>query len=148
MHLLAVDDDPITRSTLEVILTTDGHTVTVAENGEVALSKLKEEQVDLVITDVYMPEMDGLRLRDIVRELQGTSRTPFLFVSGCDDQQFIVTDPGCEGFFKKGRPLTEMLSWITYLTSPLDKRSSTRPDIQDDRPAYGETFQSIFIPQE
>lgn len=131
MHLLVVDDDSITRMTLRTALTSDGHTVSLAVDGEDALSKVSESPVDMVITDVRMPRLTGIGLRNAVRSLPDKAHLPFLFISGYDDDQALgaVSDPVKEGFFKKGRPLIELLAWIKYLTTPVEERSSYPPNV-------------------
>jgi CheY-like chemotaxis protein len=60
--ILCVDDEPEILKFLEAVLVPRGYEVIRAENGEEALEKLKEERVDLVISDVRMPQLDGIAL--------------------------------------------------------------------------------------
>ncbi len=60
--ILVVDDDPDMRETLQMMLESGGYTVITAEDGEKCLSKLKEEQPDLLILDLLMPRMDGFEV--------------------------------------------------------------------------------------
>ncbi len=60
--ILVVDDEESTRTGLSKILDKSGYRVLTAKNGVDALEKLKEEPCRLVITDMKMPEMDGIRL--------------------------------------------------------------------------------------
>ena len=136
MHILVVDDDSVTRMTFRTVLTSDGHTVTVASDGEAALAKVLELPVDMVITDVRMPRLNGIQLRNAVRSLPDKAHLPFLFISGYDDDRTLgaVSDPVKEGFFKKGRQLVELLAWIKYLTTPVEKRSSYPPNVDCSSP--------------
>ena len=59
-RILVVDDDESIRSTLRKILTAAGHEVIPAENGHEATRLWREAGADLVILDIFMPEMDGL----------------------------------------------------------------------------------------
>jgi len=59
-RILVVDDDPMIRTTIRRML--GGHEVTEAENGDSALAALAAQPVDLVITDLMMPERAGLNL--------------------------------------------------------------------------------------
>ncbi len=59
-HVLIVDDERSMREFLEIFMTKKGHEVTVAENGKVAIETLKEEEFDLIFTDLRMPEVDGI----------------------------------------------------------------------------------------
>ncbi|NVM21465.1 MAG: response regulator [Desulfobacterales bacterium] len=60
--ILVVDDDPDMREALQMILESADHTVVTAEDGEQCLAKLKEEEPDLLILDLLMPNMDGFEV--------------------------------------------------------------------------------------
>ncbi len=61
-HILVVDDDEIFRNYLSAILQLAGHTVMEADNGQTGLQKISNSTVDLIITDIFMPKMDGIDL--------------------------------------------------------------------------------------
>jgi two-component system, NtrC family, response regulator AtoC len=61
-QILVVDDEPNLRRVLSAQLARDGYDVHTAEDGERALSLLQENHIDLVITDLRMPKMDGMEL--------------------------------------------------------------------------------------
>ncbi|MFV1958425.1 MAG: sigma-54-dependent transcriptional regulator, partial [Planctomycetota bacterium] len=60
LRILVVDDDRNSRESLGRALTRDGHEILVAENGKIALEMARENEVDLVLTDLKMPGLDGL----------------------------------------------------------------------------------------
>jgi DNA-binding NtrC family response regulator len=60
--ILVVDDDPSTCDALEVLLRREGYTVLTAASGDEALTYLQRQEVDLLLSDVKMPHMDGLTL--------------------------------------------------------------------------------------
>lgn len=64
--ILIIDDEPSIRRLMRTILEGDGHSVLEASNGRHGLDVYRERPVDLVITDIVMPEMDGL---DLILEL-------------------------------------------------------------------------------
>ncbi|MCX7087759.1 MAG: sigma-54 dependent transcriptional regulator [Methylococcales bacterium] len=66
--ILVVDDEPKMRRLLEIMLTQMGHEVQQAEDGQAALTYLKTHSADLVITDLRMPNLDGLGLLRQLRE--------------------------------------------------------------------------------
>jgi len=66
--ILAVDDDGLVRRSLELLLTDAGYEALVAGSGEEALGILKAKHVDLLITDIRMPGMDGLQVIQAVRD--------------------------------------------------------------------------------
>ncbi len=129
MTILVVDDEPEYRLIMRSVLMAEGYDVLLAEHGEEALEKLKEAKVDLVISDIYMPVMDGIRFHRTVRTTPEIETLPFLFVSAYDDQHTLdaVKDPRLEGFLRKARPVEELLEWIVYLTTPEEKRPKSPP---------------------
>jgi len=77
--VLVVDDDPVVGQSFNRVLTGKGYAVITAANGEEALAKLKDEQYDLVYTDLRMPGMDGL---EVCRRLRAQgSATPVLVLT-------------------------------------------------------------------
>ncbi len=79
-NVLVVDDDDSLLSLLIDTLSAIGYTATGAGSGRRALEILADERFDLMITDIRMPEMDGLRLRDRVKRLY--PEMPVVFVTG------------------------------------------------------------------
>src|SRR5215211_2323467 len=70
-RLLVVDDNKVNRLLMGRNLEMQGHSIALAENGRVALEKLRGEPFDLVLLDMEMPEMDGFQvLEQMVRDLQ------------------------------------------------------------------------------
>ncbi len=63
-----VDDEAMMRNLLTKILTRDGYQVCVAENGEVAVQVLEDNEIDLIISDLKMPRMNGFELLKIVKQ--------------------------------------------------------------------------------
>ena len=78
-HILVVDDDRNTRRLLRAVLEEARYEVSEAENGEQALERMDEQQIDLVILDVMMPVMDGYEFVRTLRE--AGSELPVLMVS-------------------------------------------------------------------
>ena len=76
--ILIVDDEPVTQLMLKLMLQRDNHTVLIASDGEDAISQLKNESVDLVITDVNMPNMDGMTLLQNLRQNERFQNLPIL----------------------------------------------------------------------
>lgn len=73
--ILLLDDEPEIRSTLRDRLILEGYDVQTAPDGRLGLKLYYERPVDLVITDVLMPEMDGL---EVIRVLCGTPSPPLI----------------------------------------------------------------------
>jgi len=68
-HILIVDDELVIRSLLSEMLSEEGFTVATAEDGAQGLELMNDGQVDLVISDVHMPVMDGGKLVAELRKL-------------------------------------------------------------------------------
>jgi CheY-like chemotaxis protein len=82
-HILIVDDDPPIRALISSALDLEGHSVSEADNGKEAVQKMLAEQFDLVITDIVMPERDGLEtVMNIRRQRSGI---PIIVISGMPD---------------------------------------------------------------
>lgn len=129
MTVLIVDDEPEYRLLLRQILMTEGYDVMTSENGEEALRKLSVVCPDIIVCDVHMPIMDGIKLHRSVRQMPQFQKLPFLFVSGYSDQYAAdaVQDPRFDGFLQKGRKLQEVLDRVKYLTTPEAKRGKWLP---------------------
>ncbi len=69
-HLLIADDEPNIRRVLQAVFTKEGYTVHVAENGRKATEIAKTEPIDVLITDLIMPDMNGIDLVKKVHEMR------------------------------------------------------------------------------
>lgn len=79
--VLVVDDSLTTRTLEKSILEAHGYIVRIATDGVEALDRLREEMVDLVITDVQMPRMDGFELLDEIKKDPRLARLPVIVVT-------------------------------------------------------------------
>ncbi|MFA6823240.1 MAG: response regulator [Geobacter sp.] len=79
-RILLIDDDPQVRSVLEGFLHHDGHQVICAANGREATRLLEQQRVDLVLTDIVMPEQDGFEV--IINLTAQVDRPPIIAISG------------------------------------------------------------------
>jgi CheY-like chemotaxis protein len=129
MTVLVVDDEPSYRTLVRELLMSEGYDVLTAENGEEALRKLSIICPDIVVSDVYMPIMDGVKFHRALRGMPRYASLPFLFVSGFSEEYVVgsMHDPRFDGFLKKGSSPKRLIEWITYLTTPEDKRGKWLP---------------------
>jgi PAS domain S-box-containing protein len=81
--VLAVDDDAAVLALIGRMLRSYGFEVTTAKNGREAIVELETRTFDLVVTDVAMPELDGMAVARAAEE----ERIPVLFVSGCTPEE-------------------------------------------------------------
>jgi DNA-binding response OmpR family regulator len=80
-RILVVDDSKVIRDSLRVIFEAEGYYVDSAENGSVALEKAKVNKYNGIITDVFMPVMDGYEFIKLVRELDGYKSVPIIVIT-------------------------------------------------------------------
>jgi len=78
--ILVVDDDVQVLAVMSEMLRLEGHEVVVAENGRLAVERLRTGGFDLVITDLIMPEKEGLETIADIRKLAG--EVPIIAISG------------------------------------------------------------------
>jgi len=79
-HILVIEDDLEFRQPLVKMLTNDGHTVSIAGDGIAALSMLKNMRPALIITDILMPNMDGIET--IMELTRLDNAVPIIAMSG------------------------------------------------------------------
>jgi len=79
-RILVVDDEEMDRVLMGYILREAGHETLLASDGESALRIWRSESIDLVVTDIVMPEMDGLNLLEAIR--MEDPGLPIIAVSG------------------------------------------------------------------
>ena len=78
--ILVIDDQRSIRTTLSDILQYEGHTVELAENGSEGLQKFQNEAFDIVLTDIKMPDVDGMEV--LTRIMETRSDVPVVMISG------------------------------------------------------------------
>jgi CheY-like chemotaxis protein len=81
LKVLVVDDESNMRLLIRMILESAGYEVVEAAHGAAALERMKESQVDLVVTDLMMPVMTGRELVERLRADPGTASIPIVVVS-------------------------------------------------------------------
>jgi two-component system, chemotaxis family, CheB/CheR fusion protein len=129
MNILLVDDDPIYLSLLGEILTLYGHSVNRASDGEAAIALLKREHIDLIISDVSMPKMNGVHLHTSVRDDRRTRRIPFVWNSGYQELRDLLplSDPSLDFKFDKATQLADLLYMIGHLAAARNLAARNEP---------------------
>jgi CheY-like chemotaxis protein len=125
--VLVVDDDRDARELLAIVLASAGFRVRTATDGKAGLESAAAEPVDLIITDVAMPRMDGIQM---VQQLRGRSETrhiPIIVVTG----QAVADIPakahaaGCTAILSKPCFPDYLISVVTEYISGIDHRRSS-----------------------
>ena len=85
--VLVVDDEPMARTLLRLMLVRSGYEVIEAVDGQDALQKLETSTPDLIILDVMMPGIDGFMVCSTIRENSLLSHLPVIMLSAKSDLQ-------------------------------------------------------------
>ena len=103
-QVLVVDDSVTSRTLEKNILSTAGYDVLAAVNGLEALDLIAENEVDLAVVDIEMPEMDGLELTRRVRGTEGISDLPVILVTslGSEEDKRRGAEAGADAYIVKG----------------------------------------------
>ncbi len=124
MRILVVDDNKGYLNVMGDLLGDYGYEVFLAEDGKQARELLEDQKVDLIISDVFMPTLDGSRFHSYVREFTDASDVPFIFVSGFDDEHTkkVVLDSKIDFFVSKTAPVETIVSLIEQIKAELQPK--------------------------
>lgn len=101
--ILAVDDQKMMRELVRTVLEGEGHTVVLAEDGVQALSVARKQVVDLVLSDINMPNMDGITLVNQLRAMDTYATVPILMLTteSADVKKAQAKQFGANGWLQK-----------------------------------------------
>ena len=120
MKILIAEDDENSRQLLDTVLSSEGYEVISFENGLKAFSHLQTETVDLIVSDILMPEMDGYGLCRAVKQNQHLQNVPFIFYTATytsqQDERFALS-LGASKFLIKPMAMTDLLKVISSVLS-------------------------------
>lgn len=128
--ILVVDDDPAVGRVLAALLAQDGHRATLASSAEMALTTLEKLSVDLVISDVRMPGMDGLQLLKTLRARQPELPVVLLTAHGTVPMAVEAMREGAADFLQKPFNRDEVLFVVKKVlasTQPAREAPPQRP---------------------
>jgi len=110
-RVLVVDDEPQITRVLRTVLTSQGYQVRTAGEGESALSSFNEWRPELVITDLYMPHMDGIEL---CRRIRAISNVPIIVLSvkGEERAKVEALDSGADDYVTKPFGTDELMARV------------------------------------
>ncbi|HET9423885.1 MAG TPA: response regulator [Gemmatimonadaceae bacterium] len=126
LKVLVVDDDTAVRSVIARMIRLDGHSVIEASNGVGGLRALDEQPVDLVVTDVVMPDMEGL---EFLRRMRKRPQAPrVIAISGggrapAGNYLELALSLGADGVLAKPVSLEEIRSKIRQVMEPEQRPS-------------------------
>ena len=121
MSKVLVIEDNATNMTLAVfLLQSVGHTVLSATNAEAGLTLARDEQPNLILMDIQLPGMDGLRATVLLKQDEATSAIPVVALTALamkgDEER--IRAAGCNGYIAKPMRYREFLQQIAAQLGP------------------------------
>ncbi len=114
--VLAVDDEPVNLRLLDAVLSPRGHRVITAPSGPEALAVLENEDVDLVLLDIVMPDMDGHTVCRLIRSNPATEFLPVVMITASGrEQRLAALESGADDFVTKPFDQSELLARVASL---------------------------------
>lgn len=110
-HILLVDDEPQITRVLRTTLSAQGYDIRIANDGEMALEIMKDWAPQIIITDLAMPNVDGVQL---CRRIRATSNVPIIVLSVRDQerQKVEALDAGADDYVTKPFNINELLARV------------------------------------
>lgn len=121
-RILCVDDEPLNLNLLEAMLSPRGYEVVLAENGPVALQKIRTKPIDICLLDVMMPGMDGFEVCRRIKSEVDRNSMPVILISALTDKENRIKgiEAGADDFISKPFDAVEVLARISMLLKVKD----------------------------
>lgn len=118
--ILVVDDEKPIRDLLEKLNTLLGYSTLEAEDGESGLALFEREHPQLVISDIYMPKMNGLQLLRSIRRIDPSA--PVILITGYSHYKQLIGDQQSrpDGYFEKPFKVLDLAARIKALLEASD----------------------------
>ncbi|HEY7680298.1 MAG TPA: sigma-54 dependent transcriptional regulator [Terriglobia bacterium] len=111
-HLLIVDDEKSICELLEITFRKEGHRVETATSGDAAVRRLRSQIFDIVISDLSMPQMSGIDLLKLVKEISPACYFILITAVGDYEDAIAALNFGADRYVRKGDKLTEELRQV------------------------------------
>ena len=128
VKILLVDDHRTVQRLLEAIVRIRGYELIYAENGQTGINMARQEKPDLILLDVMMPELDGFKVCQYLKEDAATRDIPVLFLTarGAEGDLETGRKVGADGFMTKPFQTIEVLNTIGRLLA--ERKSAGKDD--------------------
>ena len=115
--ILIIENEVSNRILIERVLSTRGYRCISASNGQEALSILDYERVDLILTDLSMPVLDGYRTTQLIRERPAMANVPIVAVTAyaLSDENEAAMQSGCNEYLTKPFKPRQLLEVVDRL---------------------------------
>jgi CheY-like chemotaxis protein len=118
--ILIIENEVSNRILIERVLSTRAYRCISASNGREALEMLEHEQVDLILTDLSMPVLDGYRTTQLIRERPGMASVPIIAVTAfaLNDEGEAARQIGCTEYLTKPFKPRQLLEVVDRYLAP------------------------------
>jgi CheY-like chemotaxis protein/MinD-like ATPase involved in chromosome partitioning or flagellar assembly len=136
--ILIIDDDLDTLRLVGLMLQRQGYQISAATNGQQGLEKAFEEDPDLILLDVMMPDMDGYEVTRRLRQNPSTLETPILMFTAKTqlDDKVIGYEVGANDYLTKPTHPSELQARVKSLLSRVSDRKTTIGSARDENRGY------------
>lgn len=136
--ILIVDDDLDTLRLVGLMLQRQGYQISAATNGQQGLDKAFEEDPDLILLDVMMPDMDGYEVTRRLRQNPATSNTPILMFTAKTqlDDKVVGFEVGANDYLTKPTHPSELQARVKTLLARVSKKKRLGIDGKDENRGY------------
>lgn len=148
MCILIVEDDPITSKILSIKLQKNGFSVQAVERAEAALEYFANNgDVELLLTDIMLPGIDGIELIEKIKEIREYKYLPVIVYSSKNDKETVyrAIKLGCCAYITKPSNLKELINKVTQFStrraSVLTDKIKVRIKFSMENDEYDELFQ-------
>ena len=129
--ILLVDDEQVNLELFSTILGEEGYRTLTAKTADNALQLLQNNKPDLIISDIYMPEMGGFEFYEKVQKMPEFRSVPFIFLSALSDRQHVREgkELGADDYLTKPVDIDEL---VTTVKGKLKRAASLRSAMQNE----------------
>ena len=136
--ILIIDDDLDTLRLVGLMLQRQGYQISAATNGQQGLDKAFEEDPDLILLDVMMPDMDGYEVTRRLRQNPSTVETPILMFTAKTqlDDKVIGFEVGANDYLTKPTHPTELQARVKALLARMSEKRGAKVSSKDENQGY------------
>jgi DNA-binding response OmpR family regulator len=116
-RILLIDDHQTVFHLLEAIVRIKKHTLIYAESGQQGIVMARQEQPDMILLDIMMPDIDSFKVCQYLKENEDTKEIPIIFLTarGAEDDLAIGRKVGADGFMTKPFKTIDVLNQIEQI---------------------------------
>lgn len=129
LSLLVVDDEYNLRNLLERFLKKSGYIVFTAENGSMAMEMIERYHVDIVISDIRMPDMNGLELLKSIKQIDDSIQFIMITAYATVETAVEAMKSGAADYIMKPFDLNEIMESIQHIGLSIDQAPDLEPQI-------------------